>query len=498
MANVFSPNRTSKTAREFRPWYGSNINEETSYNLRDSQNTTKKLATETPVGKAIIDRVTQFTLGQGLSPQSAPEMAVLGCSEEEYARFTSEAESFFRYITDTKDFDYYRRNTFAQLQRIAMRNILISGDVLVHKVYLSKWNNYRPVIQLISGSSVYNNGNDMDSKNCVAGIQLDAKGRETGYWIAQTDENLHDTYSSKLFQKYNTQGVEEFFLVALNTLEANQGRGIPYLTAVRDAILDLSTYNSATVQKALVQSLFTAFIEHKEEQAAPSSIHPTLANLAQQNAKMREEEERVSTGFSLASGNIVDLAPGETVHMAESQTAATGIKDYVEMQLDLIGAAVNVPREALLASFQSSYSASKGSLAVAEKGFATFRKDIADNLCQPIWEMVIDYGIRMGEITAPGYLEGNERVRKAWLSATWIGPGAISLNPVQEVNAYVSAINAGLCTHEMAVRSLYGKDFDEVAERLGKEVAKLKEAIPAEEKPAEEEKEDDRNAETEE
>ncbi len=491
MANVFSPTRTSKTAREFRPWYGSNVNEETSYNLRDSQNTTKKLATETPVGKAVIDRVTQFTLGQGLFPQSSPEMSVLNASEEDYARFTSEAESFFRYLTDTKDFDYYRRNTFAQLQRIAMRNILISGDVLVHKVYLSKWNNYRPTIQLISGSSVYNNGNDVDSKNCVGGIQLDAKGRETGYWIAQTDENLHDTFTSKLFQKYNSAGMEEFFLVALNVLEANQGRGIPYLTAVRDAILDLSTYNSAAVQKALVQSLFTAFITHDKEEEAPSSIHPTLANLAQQNAKMREEEaERVSVGFSLASGNIVDLAPGEKLQMAESQTTATAFKDYVEMQLDLIGAAVNVPREALLASFQSSYSASKGSLAVAEKGYATFRKDIADNLCQPIWEMVVDYGIRIGEITAPGYLAGNDRVKKAWLSATWIGPGAISLNPVQEVNAYVSAINAGLCTHEMAVRSLYGKDFDEVAERLGKEFVKLKEVIPTEE-----DKEDDRNAE---
>ena len=492
MANVFSPKRTSKTSREFRPWYGSNVNEDTSYNLRDSQNTTKQLATETPVGKAIIDRVTEFTLGQGLFPQSAPEMAVLGVSEEDYARFTSEAESFFRYIADTKDFDYYRRNTFAQLQRVAMRNILISGDVLVHKVYLSRWNNYKPTIQLISGSAVYNNGNDTDSKSCIGGVQLDSHGRETGYWIAQTDEGLRDTYSSKLFQKYNSQGKEEFFLVALNILEANQSRGIPYLTAVRDAILDLSTYNSATVQKALVQSLFTAFITHEKEDV-PSSIHPTLMNLAQQNAAMKQEELREDVaGIALASGNVVDLGPGEKLEMAESKTPATGIKEYVDMQLDLIGAAVGVPREALLASFQSSYSASKGSLSVAEKGFAVFRKDIADNFCQPIWEMVVDYGIRRGEITAPGYLEGNDRIRKAWLATTWIGPGAISLNPVQEVNAYISAINAGLCTHEMAVRSLYGKDFDEVADRLGKEISKLN-AISPKESEEEEEKENDSN-----
>lgn len=243
----------------------------------------------------------------------------------------------------------------------------------------------------------------------------------------------------------------------------------------------------------MVQSLFTAFITHDKEET-PSSIHPTLMNLAQQNAEMRQEEPKDEAGFALASGNIVDLAPGEKMEMAESKTPATGIKEYVDMQLDLIGAAVGVPREALLASFQSSYSASKGSLSVAEKGFAVFRKDIADNLCQPIWEMVVDYGIRLGVISAPGYLEGNDRVKKAWLATTWIGPGAISLNPVQEVNAYVSAINAGLCTHEMAVRSLYGKDFDEVADRLGKEISKLNAINPnTEEEGEEEKKEDDRN-----
>lgn len=473
MASVFSPTRTSKTSREFRPWYESNINSETSYNLKDSQNTTKKLATETAIGKAIIDRVTQFTLGQGLFPQSAPEMSVLKCSEEDYARFTSEAESFFRYITDTKDFDFYRRNTFAQLQRIALRNILISGDVLVHKLYLSKWHNYRPVIQLISGSAVYNNGGESDSKKRAGGVELDAKGRETGYWIAQSDDNLHDTFTSKLYSKYNASGMEEFFLVALNTIDANQLRGIPYLTAVRDALIDLSSYNSATVQKALVQSLFTAFIQHEAEQETPSSIHPTLASLAQQNAEMREEEEKADVGFSLASGNVIDLAPGETVNMVESKVPATGFKEYVDVQLDLIGSAVGVPREALLASFQSSYSASKGSLAVAEKGFITFRRDIADNFCQPLWDMVIDYGIRLGEVHAPGYLEGSDRTKKAWLATTWIGPSTISLNPVQEVNAYVTAIQNGLCTHEQAVRSLYGKDFEEVADRLKKEIDTL-------------------------
>ncbi len=474
MSNVFSPKRVSKTSLGFRPYYQSNINADTSYNLKDSQATTKQLATETPIGKAIIDRVTQFTLGVGLFPQSAPETALLHCTDEDYKRFTSEAESFWRYITDSKKYDYYGRNTFPQLQRLAFKNALISGDVLMHRLYKNKRGGYRPCLQLISGSSIYNNGMDSDNKSRIGGVELDKKGQEIGYWIAQTDDNLNDTFSSKLYNKYNSYGFEEFSLLAFNLLEANQIRGIPFLTAVRDAILDVNTYSKATIEKALVQALFTAFIEHEPEQAAPDTFHATLNNLATQAQAMQgEERDEDEIGFNLASGNVVNLAPGEKINFAESKTPASGYKEFIDVQLDLIGSAVSLPREVLLASFQSSFSASKGSLGVAGKAFEIYRKDMADNFCQPNWNMVIDYGIRTGEIHAPGYLEGSDRLKEAWLSATWIGPGAVTLSPTQEVSAYVTAIQHGLCTHEQAVRALYGKDFEEVADRLKKEIEML-------------------------
>lgn len=474
MSNVFSPKRTSKTSLGFRPYYQSNINADTTYNLRDAQATTKQLATETPVGKAIIDRVTQFTLGVGLFPQSAPETALLGCSDEEYKRFTSEAESFWRYITDSKSYDYYNKNTFPQLQRLAFKNALISGDVLMHRLYRGKREGYKPCIQLISGSSIYNSGMDTDRKNRVGGVELDNKGREIGYWIAQSDDNLNDTFTSKLYSKYNSYGFEEFSLLAFNLLESNQARGIPFLSAVRDAILDINTYTKSTIEKAMVQALFTAFIEHEPEQSAPDTFHATLSNLASQAQEMQgAERDEDEIGFNLASGNVVNLAPGEKINFAESKTPASGFKEFIDVQLDLIGSAVSLPREVLLASFQSSFSASKGSLGVASKAFDIFRKDMADNFCQPNWNMVIDYGIRSGEIHAPGYIDGSDRIKQAWLSATWIGPGAITLNPAQEVGAYVTAIQNGLCTHEQAVRSLYGKDFEEVADRLKKEIDML-------------------------
>ena len=59
--------------------------------------------------------------------------------------------------------------------------------------------------------------------------------------------------------------------------------------------------------------------------------------------------------------------------------------------------------------------------------------------------------------------------RKALLSVSWTGVTPPQVDPTKEVKAYIDAVNAGLCTREHAVRSLFGFDFEEVAERLADE-----------------------------
>ena len=55
------------------------------------------------------------------------------------------------------------------------------------------------------------------------------------------------------------------------------------------------------------------------------------------------------------------------------------------------------------------------------------------------------------------------------MSVSWTGVTPPQVDPTKEVKAYIDAVNAGLCTREHAVRSLYGFDFEEVAERLADE-----------------------------
>ena len=95
----------------------------------------------------------------------------------------------------------------------------------------------------------------------------------------------------------------------------------------------------------------------------------------------------------------------------------------------------------------------------------------------PIYEHVVDYCITAGLVDAPGYFD-SEIQRRAVLACTWTGTTPTQVDPVKEVNAYATAISNGLCTREYATRSLYGMDFDEVAERLTKEAEMLSQINP--------------------
>lgn len=489
MNSPYSPVKTTKTMKDFIADYQSNINAYVSYSLTDSQAVSRRLATETSIGKMLVDRYSQYVIGSGLSPIAAPERSVLGLQDEQYQTFCQQAESFWRLATDTKNFDHFKRHTFSQIQQIAFSNILISGDVLRQRYY-DKAEGYAPKIKLISGSCVSNPVGELDNSRHTGGVLFDDSGREVGYLIKNYDDyTLTDNYTCTEVAKY-LGTFEAYDLVLIKVLEANQVRGIPFLTAVRESILDAATYTKSYVTKAVVESLFTVFIEKDVEAEEAPSIATAIRDVAKQSANIAEREEQTGEdGFSLASGNVVSLAPGEKAHIAESQATTNAFDTFIKTQLSLIGGATGVPMEMLLGSYNASFSASRATIASAEKGFAIVRKEFASKFCQPEWNQVIDFGIRTGAIEAPGYLEGNDTYRKAYLSATWVGPSPVAVDPTKEITFYVSAIQSGLCTKEEAIQVLFGKDFEETAERIAIEKA-IEESLGLVQQPEETQEED--------
>ena len=473
MSSIYSPLKTTSTAKNFQAYFNVDPNAWVSSVLKRSLDESRRLYNDSPIPHAIVDTLTRYVIGTGLTPKSAPDREYLGWSVEEGNAFTREAESFFNLITGSPDFDFYGKDNFLTLQQEAFKTILISGDLLLHRTYGDKSRRYKPYIQLISGDWVRNT--DMnDTKGNTGGVLFDERGKEIGYEIAQTDDNRLDTFSSKRVNRFNSRTrFKEFDLIKLQSQQSGLVRGIPLLNPVKESILLVTSFERSYVTKALVQSLMTVFLESEQQTSSTLSGMDAIKEAAM--PKMQGESD-MDNDIALGPGIVVRLAPGEKANVAESKIDGADYETFINKNLDIIGAgAGGVPRELILQSFNSSYSASKGTLASAEKGFAIYRAEFQSKFNRPVWEQVVDYGIRIGAVRMPaGYLE-DPLVRMAALNCKWIGPTPVALDPVKEVQAMKLAVDSRFMTMEQAIQQLNGGSFDETQDRIDRE----RERIPS-------------------
>lgn len=473
MSNIYSPQKTTSTSKNFQAFFNVDPNAWVSSVLKQSLDESRRLYNDSPIPHAIIDTLTRYVIGTGLTPKSAPDREYLGWSIEEGNAFTREAESFFNLITGSPDFDFYGKDNFNTLQQEAFKTILISGDILLHRTYSDKSRRYKPYIQLIAGDWVRNTDLN-DTKKNTGGVIFDERGKEIGYEIVQTDYNRLDTFFSKAVSRYNSRtNFKEFDLIKLQSQQSGLVRGIPLLNPVKESILLVTSFERSYVTKALVQSLMTVFLESEEQTSSVLSGMDAIKEAAM--PKMQNDEPDVD-GIELGPGIVVRLAPGEKANVAESKIDGADYETFINKNLDIIGAgAGGVPRELILQSFNSSYSASKGTLASAEKGFAIYRSEFQSKFNKPIWEQVIDYGIRIGAIRMPKGYADDPLVRNAVLSCKWIGPTPVALDPVKEIQATKLAVDSRFMTMEQAIQQLNGGNFDETQDRIDRE----RERIPS-------------------
>ncbi len=464
MSNQYYPSDRAQVKAS----YNTDINALVTQFLGRSQDISKKLISETTIGAMIINALIRFVIGPGLEPKASPETSVLGWTTEERTKFVQSAEAFFRMYAGSKEIDYYNRESFGSLQSVALRNILTDGDTLLHRIYGSKEKSYKPMIQLLSGCWIANPNGTMDTKEQVGGVLFDKNGKEKGYCILQTDDNLLDSFTIKTVNKYNASGFEEFCLVGIQPRESNQVRGIPWLSSVSQDILDLEKFKIAHRTKAATQALLTAVIKSTEDAPySPVSSVDKIRGLERKSQALPVETD--TSEVQLGAGNVVALNPGESIDMLESKAPMSSYKEFVELELSQIGGAVSVPYEMMTQRYNSSFSASRATIVGAEKTYKVIREEFAQKICSPVWEQVVDYGIRLGMIQAPGYLEGSDLYKRAVLASSWIGPSSIVIDPTREINAHISAIQNNLEPREIATRELLQMDFEEVTDMLQNE-----------------------------
>ena len=485
---------TRRSLKGFVPASGSPL-EDISFHAATLRQRSRMLYMASPLATSAINTNRTKVVGIGLSLKASVDKEILGITAEKAKEWQRKTEAEWRlWASKKQNCDAIGMNSFSELQQLALKSWLMSGDVfpLVKRYDPTPVNPYSLRIHLIEADRVCtptklkgsgialgptegraSNGNDIHD-----GVEVDADGRVVAYYICNTYPfqvvGTEEVKWQRIEAYSETTGLPNILQV-MDSERPDQYRGVPYLAQVIEPLLQLRRYTESELTSALIQSFFTAWVQTETN---PGDIPfnevggDLITGIPGENPDAPAENDNV---YEMGPGTVTTLQPGEKIEFGSPNIPTAGFETFVKTICKLVGAALELPYDVLVKEFNSSYSASRGALLEAWEAFRMRREWFVNDFCQPIYEIWLSEAVARGRIVAPGFFE-DPLIRAAWCGARWIGPVQGQLDPKKEVDAAIRHINYGLKTHEQVAREMGGGDWEENVIQLKRENELLKDA----------------------
>lgn len=474
--------RTRRSLRSFTPSSGS-PQEDIDYNNFTLRQRSRMLYMAAPVATSAINTTRTNVVGTGLLLQAAPDNSVLKLSPDALKAWTDKTEAEFAMWAESKSCDALGLNSFYELQQLALKSWLLSGDVFVLiKRRPSPTNPYAIRLHVIEADRVCTpdvyggygpygttTGWTESGNYIYDGVEVDGSGQVLAYWVCNTYPLEVLPLRPKEWIRVEAIGPRTGLPNILHIMDSERPdsyRGVPYLAQIIEPLLQLRRYTEAELSAALVQSFHTAWITTETD---PAAIPFNEAEGFDDEVPETEDE------YEMGPGTVLHLKEGEKVEFGNPNIPTAGFEGFTKTLCKLMGGALEIPYELLLKEFGSNYSASRGALLEAWKSFNMRRKWFADDFCRPVYEIFLSDAIATGRISAPGFWD-DPLVRRAWLGSQWIGPTQGTLDPTKEVQAAVLQVQNGYKTRAQVTRELNGGYFEENVEKLAQEEQLMKDA----------------------
>lgn len=412
-------------------------------------------------------------VGRGLKLKSKIDADALGLSDEEAKALELKIQREFSLWADGTACDLERLDNFYELQQLAFLNWLLSGDVIALLPTTKRANMpYDLRVQLIEADRISTPPNKQHDSNITQGVEVNKNGEVVAYHISAHHPygmiDINHPYKWVRVKAYGEKTGRRNVLHIMNRERIGQRRGVPLLAPVIADLKQVGRYTEAELTAAVISSYFTIFIE-KEADTGDAPIGEAIP-LEQQ---IDTEDD---TSIEIAPGAVYDLGAGEKANAVAPGRPNTAFDGFIKAMAMQIGAALEIPYELLMKSFQASYSASRGALLEAWKMFKMYREWLAADFCQPIYEEWLAEAVAKGRISAPGFFS-DPIIRKAYSGADWNGPAQGLLNPVQEVTAAVTRIDNGLSSRSREAMEINGSDFNDNVRELKAENNAMREVM---------------------
>lgn len=422
------------------------------------------------IATGAIKRLRTNTIGVGLHLKASVNEDILKIPSEQARELEETIEREFAHWADSTNCDMERLDNFYQLQQLALLNALLSGDSFaLMKTTKRAGCLYDLRIELIEADRISTPDKERVNPLFCEGVEKNTDGEVVAYHISKfhplsfTDRNPREWVR---VAAYGEKTGRRNILHIMNRERIGQVRGVPFLSPVIETIKQLGRYTEAEVLAAVINGLFTVFIE-KESASDDVPFGESVP-----------EELQVDTAdegsIELAPGAVIDLGEGEKANMVNPGRPNPNFDPFVIAVIKQIGAALEIPYEILIMAFNSNYSASRAAILEFFKVIKMYRAWFIADFCQPVYEEWLSEAVAKGRIKAPGFF-ADPIIKSAYCSAEWSGPSAGQLDPTKEVQAAELRVQGGYSTREKEARELTGTDFYKNVKQRKREEELLKE-----------------------
>ena len=445
-------------------------------NIETLRARSRSLFMTSPIACGALKTVRTNVVGSGLSLNAHIDAKFLGLEDEQAQEWEANVEREWRLWAETTACDAERRQNFYQPQSLVCLSALMSGDCSVVMTVTPRAGvPYDLRVGVIEADRVCDPLTKDPRKNILGGIEVGPYGDMRAVYITNRHpyatprgEFNWDVKWTRVPAFGEKTGRRNVLHVMTDVERPAQRRGVPFLAPVIEELKQLKRYTDAELMAAVISGFFTVFVKSKTPDEG--FLGGLGAGLPSQ---MRVDPD--PQAYELGNGSIVALDPDEDVTFADPKRPTSAFEAYVEALAKYIGAALELPYELLLKTFNSSYSASRAALLEAWKTFRMRREWLVSSFCQPVYEEWLAEAVRKGRIEAPGFFE-DPAIRAAWSGAEWAGDAQGQLDPLKEVQAAQARVDGGFSTMNREAAEMTGMRFDRIVETRKRELALLEAA----------------------
>lgn len=391
----------------------------------------RDLTRNNPYAEKALSVIVTNTVGAGITPAFR--------STTRKANRAEALAEVWKAWGETTDCDADGLHDFYGIEALVLRTIAESGECLIRRRWRRASDGLALPFQLqvlepdFIDTSKDTAAPDKDGRETVQGIQFDALGRRTGYWLYSRHPGDNAVWGRTESRLVPAEDIIHVYRVR----RPGQVRGVPWPAPVIMRLRDFDEFEDAQLIRQKIAACFAAFVTDTEGGAvAPDGKPKAISD-------------------SIEPGIMEVLPPGKSIAFADPP-GVTGYDEYTTTMLRGVAAGYGITYEALTGDL-SGVNFSSGRM-----GWLEFQRNIDEwrwlmlipRLCGGVWAWFAEAAALSGLNT--------EGVR-----AEWSPPRREMIDPVQETKATVNAIRAGLQSLPEAIRQQgYDPDavFREIAE----------------------------------